>query len=197
MRRRQRTRRLGKHAKKGPPSHTQHDSTAASSHIQPLPRLDPIAARQAARKLLLRTAREITFVNAALCTRLVVASDGLHVKLDTRHRDTGEEITVDLRWELPPLLLSREQALDWIYACVREAWVHELNEALFVSGVRRRDLHDGQGKTILPPDNEVTVFKMQLAAFLMGRQSLLISDPKAAEHPTEEPRTVHQESKRL
>jgi len=116
--------------------------------------------------------RDITFVHAAIATRIVVEPDGFHVHLDCAHRDTGVESTLDLRWDLPPLLLSREHALDWIYACIREAWVHELNEALFVDGARRRDLHNERGQTILPPDkaagSAVDAFKLELATFLLG-----------------------------
>lgn len=92
--------------------------------------------------------------------------------LDVSERETGKPVTLDLRWDLPPFLISRDHALDWIYDCVREAWVHELNEALFVDDVRRRDLHNSRGQTIRPPDeaarSELDAFKIQLAAFLMG-----------------------------
>jgi hypothetical protein len=134
-------------------------------------RLQHTAAQEAA-DLVLQAVRSIDFVHAAIKTELLVEPDGFHVRLDVANRETGEPVTLDLRWNLPPFLISREHAIDWIYACVREAWVHELNEALFVDGARRRDLHNGSGQTIPPPDEAarcaLDVFKMQLAAFLMG-----------------------------
>lgn len=115
-------------------------------------------------------ARSIDFVHAAIPTRLVVEADGLHVQIETVHRDSGEAVTIDLRSDVPTCLPSREFALDWIYSCVREAWVHELNEALFVDGARRRDLHNHRGQTIPPPEEtdggELVTFKAQLAKFL-------------------------------
>jgi hypothetical protein len=131
-------------------------------------RLTP--AEKSARDLIVQAARDITFIHAAIRTELAVEPDGFHVKIDTVHRETGGEVTIDLRWDLPPFLLSRESALDWIYACVRDAWVHELNEALFVDGRRRRELHNDRGQTIPPPDEAargaLDSFKVQLATFL-------------------------------
>lgn len=140
------------------------------------PRLSPgerVTAR-VVRDLVAQVVRDVTFVRAAIETRIAVKSDGFHVYLDVAHRETGKKITLDLCWGLPPLLASRAHAVDWIYACVRDAWVHELNEALLVGGVLRHDLHDDLGRTIPPPDeggvarSEMDTFKVQLAAFLMG-----------------------------
>ena len=134
-------------------------------------RLQRTAAEEIA-DLIIQAVRSVDFFHPAIKTELLVEPDGFHVHLDVLDRETGDPVTIDLRWDLPPFLTSREHALDWIYACVREAWVHELNEALFVDGVRRRDLHNGRGQTIPPPDEaarcELDAFKMQLAAFLMG-----------------------------
>ena len=162
--------RAAKHARRGPvpPPH---------AVLLPLPggpprrpRLSPAA--KAARDLIVRAVRDIDFVHAAIPTKLVIETDGFHVQIDILDRETGEPCTIDLRWDLPPLLTSREHALDWIYACVRDAWVHELNEALFVDGFRRRELHNNRGQTIPPPDEaakgELDSFKVQLAAFLSG-----------------------------
>lgn len=132
----------------------------------------PTPAEKAARELIVQAVRDITFVHAAISTELVIEPDGFHVSLVIFDRETGEPCAIDLRWDLPPFLLSHEHAIDWIYTCVREAWVHELNEALFVDGIRRRNLHNDRGQTILPPDevasSDLNTFKIQLAAFLMG-----------------------------
>ena len=111
--------------------------------------------------LALQAAESIDFVHAAIKTKVAIEPDGLHVHLDTPERDTGELITIDLRWDLPPFLASHEHAVDWIYTNVRDAWVHELNEALFVQGARRQDLHNEEGRTILPPDEDLYVRAMR------------------------------------
>jgi len=141
---------------------------APPTHLALVP---PITeAAKLARELVEVTVNHVDFVNPAIPTRISVESDGFHVQIDTRDRKTGEPCMIDLRWDLPPILNDREHALDWIYACVREAWVHELNEALFVDGKRRRELHDDQGRTIAPPDeaarSELDTFKVKLARFL-------------------------------
>jgi hypothetical protein len=95
-----------------------------------------------------------------------------HVLINIVNLDNAETGTSDFSWKLPPILVSGEHAIEWIYGCVREAWVHELNEVFFVDGARRRDLHDAEGRTVVPPEeadrNELDAFKIQLAAFLMG-----------------------------
>lgn len=111
--------------------------------------------------LALQAAESMQFVRPAIKTKVIVESDGLHVHLDTLERDTGDPITLDLRWDLPLFLASREHAVDWIYTHVRDSWVHELNEALFVQGARRQDLHNEEGQTILPPDETPHVFSMK------------------------------------
>lgn len=138
--------------------------------VSSAPAISPTA--KAARDLVVAAARDVEFVFAAIPTRLVIAPDGFHIQIDTLNRETGDPSTIDLRWDMPPLLSSREHALDWIYSCARDAWVHELNEALFVDGARRRELHNGDGQTIPPPDeaarSALDSFKCQLAAFLSG-----------------------------
>lgn len=104
--------------------------------------------------LLEQAVTRVSFVRSAINTAISLEADGFHVHLCTRHRDTNEEICIDLRWDFPRRLSSFDDAVDWIYSCVREAWVHELNEALFVDGTRRRDLHDEQGRTVMPPDEK-------------------------------------------
>ncbi len=132
------------------------------------PALSPAA--KIAHDLLVAATRDVDFVYPAVPTRLVIEPDGFHVQLDIFDRDTGTPVTIDLRDDLPTFLISREHALDWIYARVRDAWVHELNEALFVDGTRRRELHNARGQTIPPPDeaarSELDAFKVQLATFL-------------------------------
>jgi hypothetical protein len=173
-------------AKKRPAAHTKKvrvDRAARQARREPIPpphavllpegatrqpRVTP--AEKAARKLIVLAAHDVDFVHAAITTRLVIEPDGFHVQIDTANRETGDPCTIDLRWNMPPFLASREHALDWIYSCVRDAWVHELNEALFVDGIRRRELHTDHGKLIPPPDEavraELDSFKVQLATFL-------------------------------
>lgn len=125
-----------------------------------------------ARNFLRRAAKEITLVRPAIPTTLVIEDEGILVTLAVNERDHGKPIGVEFRWAFPSYLTSREHALDWIYECLRVAWTHELNEALFVDGARRRELHDLQGRTIDPPGDALAssldLFKRQLAAFLMG-----------------------------
>ena len=143
---------------------------AAAVNRERRPLLTPSA--EAARDLVVAAASAVEFVFAVIPTRIVIESDGFHIQIDTLNRETGNPSTIDLRWDMPPLLSSREHALDWIYSCARDAWVHELNEALFVDGARRRELHSGTGQTIPPPDevakSALDSFKCQLAAFLSG-----------------------------
>jgi hypothetical protein len=130
------------------------------------------STERAVRDLVALAVGDLSFAHPAIGTKVVLERDGLHVQLDSFERETGEASTVDIRTDLPPLLISRDHATDWIYGCVREAWVHELNEALFVDGARRHDLHNDRSQPIRPPDeaarHDLTAFKMQLAAFLMG-----------------------------
>jgi hypothetical protein len=145
---------------------------ARAKKKRPQPKPVFSSAAKAARFLVGRAVCSINFVHSAIPTRLIVKADGLHVQIDSFERETGDEVVVDLRYPLPPLLTDRDHAVDWIYAQVRDAWVHELNEALFVDGFRRRNLHDANGQTIPPPEDaargELHTFKTQLAAFLMG-----------------------------
>lgn len=77
---------------------------------------------------------------------------------------------VRFSWQLPVALMSREHALDWIYAYVREVWVHELNEWLCVDGKRRHDLHDADGHALEPPGERtnLAVLKHDIFALLMA-----------------------------
>lgn len=97
-------------------------------------------------------------------------SGKFQVTIDIVDRKTGEPACAQFGWNLPVFLSSTEHAVDWIYQCVRETWVHELNEIFFVDGKRRRDLHDAEWFAILPPEevayHELSAFKIQLAAFL-------------------------------
>jgi hypothetical protein len=130
------------------------------------------SAGRTARALIKQATREISFAHPAIVTELAVKRGHLLVTISTPDRDTGKKVRLEFRWELPLFLFGPEHAVDWIYETVRHAWVHELNEALFVNGVRRRDLHDNQNRTLSPPDEAqrtaVDEFREQLAAFLMG-----------------------------
>jgi len=128
---------------------------------------------KAARDLIIQATQDISLVHPAIRTELAVKPAVFRVRLDILNRETGKPCTIDFTWPLPPLLSSREHALDWIYACVRDAWVHELNEALFVDGIRRHELHTDGGQVIPPPGEDARAgdlasFKVQLAAFLSG-----------------------------
>jgi hypothetical protein len=68
-------------------------------------------------------------------------SPRLYVRIETHHRDSGELISIQLGDDIPITITSREEATEFIYDRVRHAWIHELNEAMFVDGARRRDLH--------------------------------------------------------
>jgi hypothetical protein len=131
-----------------------------------------VAAAKHARELLALAAADIRFVNAAITTTLSVNPGGFYVYIDILERDTGAPTTFQARWDIPTTLLSREHATDWIYACVREAWIHELNEAMLVNGVRRRDLHEGEDKSKRPPEEieavqiEIEHIKTQIVGFL-------------------------------
>jgi hypothetical protein len=106
---------------------------------------------RAARAFLLEVLRSVSFRRPAIPTIIALEADGFHVRLQTFQRETGESVTIDIRSTCPPILNSIDEALDWIYARVRDAWVHELNEALFVHGKRRRDLHHDDGALIPAP----------------------------------------------
>ena len=93
------------------------------------------------RELVGRAISRIRFTYAAIPTTLTFDEDRFAVDLVALDRETGESTTVRLLYWLPPVLASQDAAVEWIYRCVREGWVHELNEAIFVDGTRRRDLH--------------------------------------------------------
>lgn len=98
----------------------------------------------------------------------------LYTVINIVNRETGEPGSAQFSDSLPPVLASVEHAIDWIYARVRNVWIHELNEVFLVDGKQRRDLHDDKGGTIYPPEdvsrNELAEFKLQLAAFLMNHR---------------------------
>lgn len=98
--------------------------------------------------------RAVSFPNAVAPTRLARWTSKFFVYVDTRDRDSGESRTVRFAWNIPASInASRDMWIDWIRWCVKYAWVHELDEALFVDGKRRHDLHDGHGNTIPHPDD--------------------------------------------
>ena len=82
------------------------------TRVEKLARHLSTPADKAVRDLIVQATRDITFVHAAIHTELIVQSDGFHVRIVTPHRETGDEITVDLHWDLPPYLLSREHAIS-------------------------------------------------------------------------------------
>jgi hypothetical protein len=73
-----------------------------------------------------------------------------YVQLNSNDRETGEPAVISFISDVP-LLTSLKQAIDWIYARTRDAWIHELNEVFFVDGAQRYDLHDN-GCLVIPPD---------------------------------------------
>jgi hypothetical protein len=62
----------------------------------------------------------------------------IYVLVDTRN---GESATVQFGDDIPTSIATHEEAIEFIYDRARHAWIHELNEAMHVAGVRRRDLH--------------------------------------------------------
>jgi hypothetical protein len=109
-------------------------------------------AREArSRALVLEAMRAVSFRYPALGTSLCIEFDYFRVVLETRNRDTGDSVSIGIGDMLPTTIETFEHAVDWIYARVRDAWVHELNEALYVHGKRRRDLHRDDGKTVPAP----------------------------------------------
>jgi len=97
----------------------------------------------------------ISFSNAPIPTKLTLSANALRVWLDVRDRQDGSQIRVRLGFYLPAQFPPREVAIEWIYACVQHAWVHELEECFFVDGARRRDMHDERGNTKSPPNDLV------------------------------------------
>ena len=106
---------------------------------------------------------EVTLQYPALPTSIYVAKSPrvrrrgprLVVQMNVLDRDTGDPQTLRVFWRLPPVLPTLEHAIDWIYARVRESWAHELNEALHVGGIRRRDLHNERGGAMPPPPDTI------------------------------------------
>lgn len=154
-------------------------ASAARQARPPQKRQALTPSSKAARDLIVRAIGDISFVNSAIRTEIHVEPDGFHVRVDTYDRDSGEPVTADLRDDIPPFLLSRDHAIDWIYGRVRNAWVHELNEAMFVDGTRRRDLHDADGRTIAPPDEivqgELDALRGKIIALAMGLDDQLVT----------------------
>jgi hypothetical protein len=129
------------------------------------------------RRRVLRAIRRISFEADPFSTTLSLdRKSKLWVGLSVICRDTGEPVTIRFGNELPLLFLSDEEVVDWIYMRVRAAWVHELNEALFVDGARRRDLHDERGNTIDPPEDrllrDVQYVGIRLATLLRDAKEL-------------------------
>jgi hypothetical protein len=110
--------------------------------------------------LLTRAVAEVSFVNVALPTRLRLSRGDheddtglkgrtrLYVIVATLERDSGEEVEAQFGDDAPVAIETYQQAVDFVYERVRSAWIHELNEAMFVDGVRRRNLHQDNGSTI-------------------------------------------------
>lgn len=94
-----------------------------------------------------------TFVHCGIPTQVNVdVGSGndprILVLIETKERDSGDDIIVQLGDPIPHTIETADEALDFIYERVRAAWLHELNEAMHVLGVRRMDLHDDQGNTL-------------------------------------------------
>ncbi len=112
------------------------------------------------REKLVRVAiNEISFRFAAIATRVEfrrsprVGKRGprLCVNITTRDRDNGDPTLLAVYWAIPTEVVTIDLAIDWIYACVRETWTHELNECFHVHDDRRRDLHSETGGAKPPP----------------------------------------------
>jgi hypothetical protein len=103
--------------------------------------------------LVARAIARISFAACPLHTEIKIdrRRNRLRIILRVNAHETGELLCLELS-RIIPLLASVDQAIDWIYACTREAWVHELNEVLLLDGTRRHDLHDSSGHAIMPPD---------------------------------------------
>lgn len=96
-----------------------------------------------------------TRVDFLMAARVRRRGPRLRVTINTLDRDTGDPIQLGMYWSIPPSLPTNEHAIDWIYACVRETWVHELNEAFHMNEGRRRDLHFDNGSSRPPPPDLV------------------------------------------
>jgi hypothetical protein len=109
-----------------------------------------------ARAVVARAIDSIALVHPAIDTAIALGSDDrLEICIRVPERDTGEEVEFCFYLEVPWIALSRtpsrDEVVDWIYDRLRDAWVHELNEALHVDGARRRDLHDERGRALTLP----------------------------------------------
>ena len=107
------------------------------------------------RRFLRSAIRSVSFVNSTIPTVVRYEDGKICVNLIITDRDTGV-VGAAIEFTFNPAqpginLTSKELAIEWIYQVVRYTWVHELNEAMYVNGRRRRDLHDGQGRAIPPP----------------------------------------------
>lgn len=99
----------------------------------------------------------ISFVNAVIPTSVSMTQKQLRVLISTRDRNNGDPTTLQVGWSFPREGIStRQHAISWIVACVRESWVHELHESVFFDGTRLSDLHvPGTTKTKPPPPDLV------------------------------------------
>lgn len=113
--------------------------------------------------LVCEAAHAVSFPCAAIPTTLRVSAGEhpddtamtprLYVTLNCPHRFEASAahvgpVTLQVADDVPAEIETRAQAIAWIYDRVRAAWIHELNEALHLDGVRRRDLHWPDGKTV-------------------------------------------------
>jgi len=118
---------------------------------KPLSR-EHFSPRDFTRLLVIKAVHRIAFRNAVIPTSLIVTRKQLRVIISTRDRNDGSAMTLQAGWTFPREgLTTDDQAISWITACVRETWVHELHESLFVDAVRRNDLHEANTPNTRPP----------------------------------------------
>lgn len=99
---------------------------------------------------------QVSFVNAVIPTSVSMTQKQLRVLISTRDRDNGAAMTLQAGWSFPREGVStRDHAISWVVACVRETWVHELHESIFFDGTRRNDLHEPGMATIRPPPRDL------------------------------------------
>lgn len=99
---------------------------------------------------------QVSFVNAVIPTSVSMTQKQLRVLISTRDRDNGAAMTLQAGWSFPREGVStRDHAISWVVACVRETWVHELHESIFFDGTRWNDLHEPGTPTIRPPPRDL------------------------------------------
>lgn len=94
-------------------------------------------------RALQRVVSGIRMVNPPFPIKLTTHSDGvgpvLCITVTVRHRITGEPLALEHRRAVP----DGVELLDWIHTCLRDVFVHELDEAFHFNGVRVREPHPG------------------------------------------------------